>query len=560
MTLSMSGPSVFLLDGYIDEPSALGVPPYLSPHARYIAGAAWDLDCRLDYRTVDQWRTDPETRNAMEMADLLVVLSGALVPGKYLRGTPVSLRELEDIGSASVSKVLGGPVAQSSSLRERLAKLEGSYDRIVGGDLDAGVHDLITSGDARGRRRNPDEWGRWSIRGADLVSMHPDFPLPLTVEVETSRGCVRYICGGCSFCTEPEFGRPVFRSPMEVGREVEAIYKNGVRSIRLGGQSCIFSYGTRDLGNSSTPRPDPRAVSDLFEEVNRVAPDLRMLHVDNANPAIISKYPDESRQIAKTLVERCTSGNVVALGMESADPSVKEANNLNSTPEQVMDAVKLLNEIGGERGPSGLPNLLPGINIVMGLEGESKDTPRLNMEFFQEVDRRGLMLRRINIRQVIPHRRPFGGGISHSEFIKFKKRVREEIDGPMLKRVVPEGTVLRNVYLEVFRDGLSLGRQLGSYPLLVALPYPTGLDRFTDVWITDHGYRSLTAVEHPFPINTAGLKALQALPGVGKKRAARLVRGRPFDGFAKFLEALDDPLVGTSLRGHLDLNGSGSSP
>jgi radical SAM superfamily enzyme with C-terminal helix-hairpin-helix motif len=33
---------VVIVDGYTDEPAALGVPPYLGPLPRYIAGAALD--------------------------------------------------------------------------------------------------------------------------------------------------------------------------------------------------------------------------------------------------------------------------------------------------------------------------------------------------------------------------------------------------------------------------------------------------------------------------------------------------------------------------------------
>jgi len=30
---------VLIIDGYVDEPACLGVPPYMSPDPRYIAGA-----------------------------------------------------------------------------------------------------------------------------------------------------------------------------------------------------------------------------------------------------------------------------------------------------------------------------------------------------------------------------------------------------------------------------------------------------------------------------------------------------------------------------------------
>ena len=35
-------PKVAVIDGYIDDPAALGVPPYISPMIRAVAGAARD--------------------------------------------------------------------------------------------------------------------------------------------------------------------------------------------------------------------------------------------------------------------------------------------------------------------------------------------------------------------------------------------------------------------------------------------------------------------------------------------------------------------------------------
>ena len=49
---------VLMIDGYIDEPSCLGVPPFLAPLPRYIYGSirknkpSWEID----YKTIDQLR------------------------------------------------------------------------------------------------------------------------------------------------------------------------------------------------------------------------------------------------------------------------------------------------------------------------------------------------------------------------------------------------------------------------------------------------------------------------------------------------------------------------
>jgi radical SAM superfamily enzyme with C-terminal helix-hairpin-helix motif len=95
---------------------------------------------------------------------------------------------------------------------------------------------------------------------------------------------------------------------------------------------------------------------------------------------------------------------------------------------------------------------------------------------------------------------------------------------------------------------VTFGRQPGTYALLVGVPYDLPLEQPFDVLVTDHGYRSLTGVEHPFPVNRANLRALQALPGVGRKRATRLVIRRPFGGFGDVRAALDEEGVARALE------------
>jgi len=272
------------------------------------------------------------------------------------------------------------------------------------------------------------------------------------------------------------------------------------------------------------------------------------IHVDNANPAVIASYPEESREVLKILADNCTDGNVLALGMESADPFVVTENNLNSTSEQVMDAVRLINEIGSERGPRGMPKLLPGINIVCGLDGETPATYDMDMEILKRMRDEGLMVRRINIRQVLPVRRPFNVKVDQRRFKKFKEEVREEIDRAMLESIVPYGTVLKDVYLELNDGNTTFGRQIGSYPLLIGIPYKLDTEQFTDVFITEWGFRSITGITYPFDINHMPMSSLEALPGIGKKRASKLVLERPFASMEDLEKVIEDPHVMDGLR------------
>ena len=234
-----------------------------------------------------------------------------------------------------------------------------------------------------------------------------------------------------------------------------------------------------------------------------------------------------------------TPGNIAAFGLETADPAVHEKNNLNVTGDECLHAVRILNEEGGHRGWNGLPHVLPGINFLFGLWGESKATYDHNRRWLERLVAEGLLVRRINIRKVSADQ-PGMGRTHESSYVRFKAWVREQIDRPMLRRIAPEGAVLRDVYLEA-RDGhVTFGRQVGTYALLTGLPYDAPLERFVDVRVTSHGHRSLTGVEWPLPVNLASLRALQALPGVGAKRAARLVVKRPFRTHRDVTAALDD--------------------
>ena len=64
----------------------------------------------------------------------------------------------------------------------------------------------------------------------------------------------------------------------------------------------------------------------------------------------------------------------------------------------------------------------------------------------------------------------------------------------MLKRVVPKGTILKDVFVEVKeREGLYFGRQFGSYPILVGIVDKNlKIGEFVDVEVVDYGRRSIT--------------------------------------------------------------------
>ncbi len=565
---------VVLIDGYVDEPTCLGVPPYISPYPRYLAGAIWDAapSACITYLTIDQLRTSQMRADALEHADLIIVIAGMAVPGRYLSGFPVSPRELVTILGPLPAplKLLCGPAARYGfGMRGGKQTTDTNlvhkvFDLIVTGDGECVLtalltnHHSIDSVDPSQCRIDAHEIASYAVKGAKIVTQHPFFPHYLITELETYRGCPRSIVGGCSFCSEPRKGAPDFRPVADIVDEVAALYQEGIRHFRLGNQPCIFSYMAHDAEHKEFPRPNPDALHHLFAGIRRVAPALCTLHVDNANPGIIARYPDEARAIAKTIVQHHTPGDVAAFGVESVDPEVIKHNNLKASADEVYAAITLLNEVGATRGRNGMPELLPGLNFVFGLKGETNDTFAQDYAFLKRLLDDNLLVRRINLRQLIPlpDTPLYAEGVKlitkHKHAFKhFKHQVQETIERPLLQRLLPPQTVLTDVYTEKHDGKLTLGRQVGSYPLLIGIPGVYPLQQFMNVAVVDYGYRSVTAVPSPVQVNTVPRETLEALPGVGKKRAIRILANRPYASTQHFLSSLDDASVGRQLVPYL---------
>ena len=552
-----------VLDGYEDEPAAFGVPNYLGFHIRYICGVLESRGLPYTYMTIDQWRIhqkgrldDPSERTALrrELSELdgTVILAGAVVPGKYVRGTPISRREMDQVLSILPSEqpVLCGGWAIRHWRYDGWTPLRSSLFCTVQ-DTDASLHHYLSTGQWENRKRTPEQWSEWALHGASskAVTHHPDLespkgsPGPLTYEIELYQGCVRFK-RGCKFCIEPKKGLPLWRDEDDVLTEITTALDSGVRNVRIGGATDIYTYRAEGVENLEYPVPNPEPIARVLHGA-REDERLEILHVDNANPSIIAESIEPATEITKTLVETLSDGAVLSFGLESADPTVHEQNWLNCDPEQLRTAVRLVNEHGRQRGERGLPKLLPGLNFIAGLNGETEESYRMNLELLRSMREEGLWLRRINIRQVE------GQGfqeIPERTFRKFKREVREGIDRPLLEEMLPLGTVLRGVWWESHDDrirrpeqvldpkhrdesirgvaGITFGRQIGAYPILVGLPYKVPLESSTDVIVTGHGMRSITGVEAGMDVNTATQHQLEAIPGIGSKGAWRLVSAR----------------------------------
>ena len=553
---------VTIIDGYIDEPTCLGVPPYISPYPRYITGAILKQDKKnqISYYTIDQIRQKDDLSFLLKN-NLIIVIAGTSVPGKYLAGYPISPNEIKKkLEKINVKKILVGPAAkhgfgiQGGRKTYDSLLLKNIFNLIIPGDPEIIINKYLEYNlktkdiNISERRKNAHAIKEYANLGSKIVKQHPYFPEYIIAEIETYRGCPRAITGGCSFCSEPAKGIPDFRPINDIVEELQNLYKHGVRAFRLGNQPCIFSYQSIDSGKTEFPRPNPPAVTELFSKIRIVAPGLKTLHIDNANPGVIARYQKEAETIAKTIIKYHTPGDVAAMGVESADPIVIKNNNLKATPDESLQAIKLINKIGSKRGNNGMPELLPGLNFVFGLAGETKNTFTLNYEFLKQILDENLLLRRINLRQVIPipgtrvHKDIGDKFVKKNKFLfkNFKNKVRTKIEKPMLEKILPKGTIIRDVYTEKTQGKLMFCRQIGSYPLLIGVPGINEKNKFIDVKIVDHGFRSITGIPYPLDVNTASRETLESIPGVGKKRTNRILANRPFVSKEELKKSLDD--------------------
>ncbi|WP_456438317.1 radical SAM protein [Desulfurobacterium sp.] len=544
---------IAILDGYVDEPTCLGVPPYLSTYPRYIAGALTYCGIpeeSITYTTIDGFRKDEREREKVTTADIVFVVAGLTVPGRYLGGTPITAKEIEEIGKLPSFTIIGGPLQFGFSMKggtlARKLDLSG-YNLIVKGDIEAAAaivaenilnEKVLPEGTVR-FQRTAKEIDRIAPAGAFIVKEHPNFPY-IICEIETYRGCERK--KHCSYCTEKFYGNPEFRTIEGIEREIRELFNCGVKFFRIGRQPNILGYLGKPSDSDFT-KPSPEAICTLFLRIREIG-DIKTLHIDNVNAGTIDAFPEESEKALKCIATYDTEGDVAAFGLESADETVIEKNNLKVAPEGIEKAIEIVNRVGRfKERKNGLYKLLPGINFLVGLPGETKKTFEKNRNFLKKIMDKGLLLRRINIRQVMVFE---GTDIADmvkkpktkykKEFERFKQFVKEEIELPMMKKVFPTDTIIKDVLLEAYDGGHTLGRQLATYPILIRIPEKLPLKTMIDIAVVGHRERSVIGIPYPLNINKASLKLISFLPGVSKRTASDIILKRPFKNKDEFLK------------------------
>ncbi len=491
---------IAIIDGYIDEPAQFGVPPYISSLSRYAFGCYMYYGVQPEYYTIDQIRTN-ELWNYLNGFDHLVLIGGVSVPGKYIGGNPLKYKELEKISQTAPKplKIYKGPytlgyTTEGGRNARFLEHLNDLFDCPVTGNLETFLFQLL-KGDLPDESVERDDSVLEMIApcSALILKQHPNFP-DLICEIEVSTGCERQT--HCSFCTEPFFyGKYHERRPDDILNEVEALANNGARFFRLGRAANILAYGCTENDRNAD------FLRHLYSGIRKKCPTLSMLHTDNANPSFIENNITVSKKALEVISTYNTAGDCLSFGVESFDKTVIQQNNLAIGAEGVIDACETVNQFGSFL-KEGIPALLPGINLLYGLIGETTDTFNINFTYLRKLLEKGILLRRINIRKamIFPETPLYKYSQKHKikthsrDFRKFKEKIREEIDRPMLKKIYPYGTLIKDVIIEYNKGNISFGRKLGTYAILIGIRKKIKPSTKVDVRVTEHGYRSITGV------------------------------------------------------------------
>ena len=518
-----------ILDCYVDEPACFGVPPFVSPYPRYVYGALIDAgmyDDDIIYLTIDDLRK--ADYRLPHNFDYVFLIGGAIVPGKYLGFK---------IGTVSeITKIIATNKRQKFAIGGMLAHLVNDFPNttLVTGDIEQFAHAVATDSDSLASNyRTYTSLARWAVLGSKLVTLHPQFP-NLICEIETYRGCPRR--NHCSFCAEGLLQSVEFRDQEDILQEIDALIAQGITRFRIGRQADIIAYKSHiNECIHGFPRPNPTAVIHLFNELKKRIDlgHILMLNIDNANPGTIYYFPDESQAIIDCIANTVTPGDTMPLGVESFDPVVIQKNNLKLHKDQVIQVVKLINDVGGVT-VNGIHRLLPGINLIHGLIGETADTFKINYESLKEILNLGLLVKRINIRSLFP----FPGTIAaqkqtHNTMIEnryrfYREKIRNEIDHAMIQQLFPIGTVIANMQVLSCIHGYSYAKEIRSYAITAKIPMELSHFSFVDCIVVGHQERSLLCLPYPIAINTLPQKALEAIPGISKKVSSAIIMHRPF--------------------------------
>ena len=492
-----------IIDCYTDEPSGLGVPPFLSVHSRYIVGCLEQSNTEYYYLTIDDLRyannerhfensfnkrilnTTKNKENIKEIiknAKNIYVVMGCFVKYEYVSAEPPTFNEVEELlnkySNEKTNKLLfyslGGSELTRKSIRETVPpKL---FNEIIFGN----TYNYFLGETIQKFRPNYDKLKEIAVLSSNVVNQ---LERPLIFEIETATGCNRN--PGCTFCIEGMRGLPLqFRNKEDITEEIKSLYNKGARYFRLGRQPNFYAYKNCDVNE----------IEKIFQMIWDACPDIKTLHIDNVSPHNVNT--EEGEKITEIVAKYTTAGNITPFGIESFDSIVREKCNLNGSLDDIHKSIEIINKYGKEIGENGVPKLLPGINIIYGLDGQNENTLIHNLENFNKILSSGNLVRRVFVRKLTS---PYGEQFDHytseelKEFATWSKSIEYQFSIPMLKQVFPLNLVISELRMEMYKDGNSILRQMATCPVRVVIKNKKlQLDEFYKVKIIGYeGNRTL---------------------------------------------------------------------
>jgi radical SAM superfamily enzyme with C-terminal helix-hairpin-helix motif len=478
--MDLASGGIVILDCYTDEPSGYGVRPYLGTHQihlsqalayrglahiyltiddlRYASDNTTSAGLETDIRTLNRTKNCENALDILKAASHIFVIMGCFVQYKYFSAAPPTANEVFHFlhglrAEITLFYVLGIPTQENldferSDLHSIVHRVEygNTYRLILDGkpELIAGepAYDLL------------DEI-------SDVVPpILSQLRLPILAEIETGSGCDIQSCTFCIECARPL--PPTFRSPSSVVKQIQSLYEGGVRHFRLGRQPNFYYYAYQDCNK----------MERMLSGIRECCPQIETLHIDNVNP--LSVLSEEGHQITRLIIKYCTSGNVAPFGVESFDLAVRKAINKPGSPDQIVEAARIINEHGSIRGKDGFPRFLPGLNLIYGLPGQTPDSHKFNLEYLHAMYSEGLQTRRLFFRRLTsPYGISFGSRVDNSvQYEDWKQEIIDSFILPMQERVYPTGIVLKHFREVVYVGGRNLLRTLGSCSIKVAIDGP----------------------------------------------------------------------------------------
>lgn len=499
-----------ILDCYTDEPSGYGVRPYLGSHQIHLSQALSYKGVRHSYLTIDDLRyserlsngnqkedtektdisilqTTKNCENALNIinsADVIYIVMGCFVDYQYFSALPPKNNEVyKYLRNTPAKKILFYVLGASNGVPEEYSRssLSGIIDHIEHGNTYRYILEDI-SGQDRFDYLKPN-YALLKDISKSHVQIIDQLKYPIIAEIETGTGCNTPTC---SYCIEAVRRLKVsYRSPEDIIGQVISLYNSGVRHFRLGRQPNFYHYQRQNVGD----------LERLLSGIRENCPDIETLHIDNANMLDVVRNNGEA--FTQLIVKYCTSGNIAPLGIESFDDNVRDASNIMGKADEVLKAIEIINKYGQEKGEDGFPKLLPGINLIHGLPGQSSKTHDINLKYLDKILTSGMQTQRLFYRRMT---RPTGisfedGPEQTDDYNNCHDDIVKKFVLPMQSIVFPKGTILKNFREVVFDGTYTTLRTMGTCSIRASVEGNRGLDPYGYYNIEVFGNRGARNIE-----------------------------------------------------------------